>query len=563
MIVRIRECKLRVGHTRQELEQKICRILHIRKIRPAAARASGREPDPPGEIPAYEIVHRSLDARKKPELFYIYTIDVRIRHPQETAKKAKDRHVTAEEEKEYSFPVSSPQLSPAGREKDRPVIVGCGPAGLFCALMLSRAGREPIVLERGEDADARRKSVEHFWETGELNPSSNVQFGEGGAGTFSDGKLNTSIRDPGGRIRFVLQEFVRAGADPSILWEQKPHIGTDVLLKIVKHMREEIISLGGEIRFNTCLTGLAADLSGCGNQPSYLLTLNGGEEFLHAHQIVLAIGHSARDTFEMLQSAGFAMEAKAFAVGLRVEHPQALINLAMLGMEEPGGIGAASYKLTHQCADGRGVYSFCMCPGGYVVNASSEPGMTAVNGMSFSGRNGRNANSAVVVTVSPEDYRFCLKSSGSGGKANDPLSGLAFQRMLERAAWNCADGKIPVQCFGDYCRNRPSTMPGSISPENRGQWAMANLRSILPEQLNRSVMEGMHAFAKRIPGFDAPDVLLSGVESRTSSPVRILRNGAFQSCTCPGIYPCGEGAGYAGGITSAAIDGIRVAEALL
>ena len=541
-VIRITELKLKLNHTQEALAASIERQLHLK----------------PGAF-TYEIMRQSIDARKKPELYYVYTVDVSVQRPESLAKRMHGAKASLVERKDYEFPYSrqnNPEFALYNKEETaQPVVVGSGPAGLFCALMLARAGLCPIVLERGEPVEQRMEIVQTFWESGRLDPNTNVQFGEGGAGTFSDGKLNTLIKDPDGKIRAVLNEFVHAGADPAIRYQQKPHIGTDVLAQIVKVIRTEIIGLGGTFRFGACLTRISRTEESS-KSGRYLLELNGGAEVLAADQVVLAIGHSARDTCRMLYEFGMQMQPKAFAVGLRMEHPQAMINEAMYGDASPDLLGAAPYKVTHKCEDGRGVYSFCMCPGGYVVNASSEEGRLAVNGMSYSDRAGQNANSAIVVTVTPEDYH-----------AGSPLDGIAFQRELEEAAYRCGDGKIPVQRFGDFCHgntdlHRGDSSTEAIVPQMRGAFRYADVRSVLPEPLNEAIIKGIHAFGRRIPGFDREDALLPAVESRTSSPVRILRDGACQSVTHPGIYPCGEGAGYAGGITSAAVDGIRVAEAV-
>ena len=492
------------------------------------------------------IERQSIDARKKPNVFYTYSVTVRLSNEEKVLKRfrGKENLVSKSTEKPYRFPTGGtlPQEHPV-------VVVGMGPAGLFCAYYLIRHGIRVTLLERGKAVEQRRQDVERFWKEGILDPESNVQFGEGGAGTFSDGKLNTLVKDPYGRNKEVLRTFVSFGAKPSILYEAKPHIGTDVLSDVVKAMREEILRLGGVVRFGAKLTDIEI-VNGrvCG------VEVNDGER-IPCSDVVLAIGHSARDTFYQLHRIGIPMEAKSFAVGLRVEHKQSAINLSQYGREDPGELGAAPYKLTAQAKNGRGVYSFCMCPGGYVVNASSEPGRTAVNGMSYSGRDGENANSAIIVSVTPKDF-----------PSDHPLAGIEFQRELEERAYQCGGGRIPVQTYGDFRRqvtgeSGSHTAESSLQPACKGKYQYCDVSRILPAACNEAFVDGMEQFGHLIAGFDHPETLLSGVESRTSSPVRIHRDETLQSAVS-GLYPCGEGAGYAGGITSAAMDGIRVAEQL-
>ncbi|MBQ4473489.1 MAG: NAD(P)-binding protein [Lachnospiraceae bacterium] len=489
------------------------------------------------EIREIRILRRSIDARKKPAVEYVYTVAVSVPHERTVLRSCRSRHVSHYEEAAYVHP------EPAGTPlAHRPVVVGAGPAGLFCAYYLALAGYQPLLIERGDPVEERMRRVEAFWSgTAQLDPQSNVQFGEGGAGTFSDGKLNTMVKDPLHRGRLVMETFVRFGAPEEILWLQKPHIGTDRLRDIIKKMRRAIEEAGGEVRFRTQLTDLIIE----NGRLSGILT---GEETIPCEVCVLALGHSARDTFRMLLDRQIAMEPKPFAVGLRIEHPQEMIGQAQYGSAWRD-LPAADYKLTWQTGT-RGVYSFCMCPGGYVVNASSEPGRTAVNGMSNYARDGENANSAIVVTVSPSDYE------GEG-----PLKGVAFQRSLEEAAFRAGEGLVPVQLFADFCAGTPSAALGEVTPCIRGGYRLANLREILPEDIGDSLEEGIHAFGRKIHGFDRGDAVLSGIESRTSSPVRILRDEHLQSI--PGLYPSGEGAGYAGGITSAAMDGVRIYEAIV
>ena len=429
--------------------------------------------------------------------------------------------------------------------KKRPVVVGSGPAGLFCAWILALAGCRPILLERGACVEERQRDVEEFWKSGILNPMSNVQFGEGGAGTFSDGKLNTLVKDTSGRNRFVLETFVRFGAPPEILYEQKPHIGTDILIRVVKNMRLAICGAGGEVRFHSQVTDIVLD------ETSLVGVQVNQEEELETDTVIFAVGHSARDTFEMLYEKNLPMQAKSFAVGVRAEHPQKMINASQYGAESVPGLPAAPYKVTAKLENGRGVYSFCMCPGGYVVNASSEEGRLAVNGMSYHARAGENANSAIIVTVTPEDY-------GS----EHPLAGMEFQRKLEERAFRAGGGKIPVQRLEDFCKNQISTSFGNVEPQMKGAYAFGDVRGIFPQVLAESIEEGMRQFEHKITGFSDGDTLLSGVESRTSSPVKIPRDENMES-EIKGIFPCGEGAGFAGGITSAAMDGMKVAEAVL
>ena len=550
-MIRINQVKLKTDHTRKQLERKVLQLLPVKDT----------------EILGLEILRQSVDARKKPDIYYIYSLLVQVQNEEAVLKAlakpkwekvAKQHGIEAASPSAYHFP--EPKTHRLSGKGNPVVIVGCGPAGLFCGYYLAKGGYAPILLERGKPVEERREDVERFWREGVLNPSSNVQFGEGGAGTFSDGKLNTLVKDKEGRNRAVLETFVKFGAQPSVLYEAKPHIGTDVLCGIVRRMREEIIRLGGVIRFQSQVTELLTE-----GQRVRGVVIN-ARETLPCKQLVLAIGHSARDTFSMLYDKGVPMEAKSFAVGLRVQHPQEMINLSQYKTADPGKLGAAAYKLTAQAENKRGVYSFCMCPGGYVVNASSEEGRLAVNGMSYSGRDSRAANSAIIVSVTSEDY---------GSK--HPLAGIAFQRRLEERAFLLGGGKIPVQRYDVFQRCVETGMDqeqllakGVISglaaeagcePLCKGDFCYGDVSRILPRECNEAFVDGMKAFGRQIKGFDGPEALLLGVESRTSSPVRIHRDETLQSAI-RGIYPCGEGAGYAGGITSAAMDGLRVAEAI-
>ena len=484
------------------------------------------------DIEEYKIVKKSVDARNKNEIYYVYEVDIK------TNKKLNlSSDIIVTPNLEYVYPQSSGKIK-------KVVIVGSGPAGLFCGYILAKCGYNPIIIERGEQVEDRIKSVEEFWKNNKLNINSNIQFGEGGAGTFSDGKLNTLIKDTNNRMKFVFETFVENGASDEILYLYKPHIGTDVLINVVKNIRKKIISLGGTFRFNTCLTDINIE-----NNKIKSIIVNNKEE-IEVDNLVLAIGHSSRDTFKMLYDKKINMEAKAFAVGLRVIHNQDMINESQFGNKYKDMLGSSPYKLTYKASSGRGVYSFCMCPGGYVVNASSEENRLCINGMSYSKRDSKWANSAIIVTVYPRDF-------GEG-----VLDGIKFQRTLEEKAYKLGNGNIPVELLSDFINNIKSTCFKTVIPEFKGNYTFSNLNDLLPLELNDSIKEAFNDFGRKIKGFDNPDTVLAGIEARTSSPVRIIRNEEFIS-NIDGVYPCGEGAGYAGGITSAAIDGIKVAEAII
>ena len=503
----------------------------------------------PEQITSVEILKKSIDARKKPEIFAIYTLAVDFK-TLDYHGKSREFHITPYHETPYVIPVVS-----NAKEALPPVIVGCGPAGLFLALVLAEAKIPPIVIERGAPVEERTGEIEHFFETGILDPESNVLFGEGGAGCFSDGKLNTLTKDRFGRQRFVLKTFVRFGAQEEILYDTKPHIGTDVLQNVLIRMRKELTARGTRFYFHTKMTDLSLSCDPLGRR-----RINGircldektGEEFMiSSDTVALAIGHSARDTFFSLYRQNVPMHAKEFAVGFRVEHPQEMISRSQYGSAAPD-LPPAPYKLTaHPKGSRKGVYSFCMCPGGYVINSSSEQGLLAVNGMSYSSRDGKNANSAIIVSVGPEEFSM-----------NDPLGGIQFQRELEKKAYQLASGKIPQQLYGDYKEKVLSQNYGDFESMTRGQRAFARLDTLLPPSVNDAFLEGMEIFGEKIHGFCRPDAILSGVESRTSSPVRIERDKRFMS-EIRGLFPTGEGAGYAGGIMSAATDGMKTAEAIL
>ncbi len=497
---------------------------------------------------AVHVYKRSYDARRRGAIVLIYSLDVEVADQAQVLQRLHDDvDVVPTPDTHYRFVASAPRELPL-----RPVVVGTGPCGLFAALILAQMGFRPIVLERGKAVRERTVDTFGLWRKRVLDPESNVQFGEGGAGTFSDGKLYSQIKDPHHHGRKVLTEFVKAGAPEEILYVSKPHIGTYRLVTMVEHMRASIQALGGEVRF-----GCRVDDVSIEHGQVRGLTLASGET-LRADHVVLALGHSARDTFAMLHARGVFMEAKPFSIGFRIEHPQSLIDACRFGPQAGHPLlGAADYKLVHHCGNGRAVYSFCMCPGGTVVAATSEPGRVVTNGMSQYSRNERNANSAIVVGISPEDYAPYHPEGG-------PLAGIALQRHWESRAFELGGGNYdaPAQRVGDFLAQRASTALGSVLPSYTPGVRLGDLGSALPDYAIAAIREALPAFERQIKGFAMDDALLTGVETRTSSPLRITRGNDFQSLNVSGLYPAGEGAGYAGGILSAAVDGIKVAEAV-
>ena len=517
-MIRIRQVKANINASDEELIKNIADKLKIKQ----------------DEIIDFNIKKKSLDARDKQDIHYVYEFDVKVKDENKVLK-IKSKDILKAPNEEYVFNITGTK-----KLEHRPIIIGAGPAGLFCGYMLAKYGYKPLIIERGEKVEDRIKTVEKFWQTGELNKESNVQFGEGGAGTFSDGKLNTLVKDKMFRNKKVLEIFVEAGAPEEILYINKPHIGTDLLRTVVKNLRNKIIEMGGEFKFNSCLTNINIE-----NGKINSIQIN-NNEIIKTDILVLAIGHSARDTFRMLNNK-IEMSAKPFAIGVRVQHKQEMINQSQYGENYPKELPTASYKLTYKASNGRGVYTFCMCPGGFVVNSSSEENRLAINGMSNFKRDEEIANSAVIVTITPEDF------------GDRPLDGLKFQEKLEEITYQKGNGKIPIQLFGDFKENKISKEFKNVEPVMKGEYEFANLQEIFPEYISQSLIEAIIEFDKKIKGFSNEDTILAAIESRTSSPVRIQRDENGQS-NIIGIYPCGEGAGYSGGITSSAMDGIKIAE---
>lgn len=521
-MIRINNIKMSIGN--EDINSAICKSLKIE----------------PENILEIHIRRKSLDARKKNDIHYLYTVDAVIKNEENILKKNKNKNVLKSDYKKYELP------NVKGNIKYRPVVVGFGPAGMFAGLVLAQKGFNPVIIERGKDVDSRTEDVNMFWNEGKFNSESNVQFGEGGAGTFSDGKLTTRIKDA--RCGFIIESFVEAGAPVEISYDAKPHIGTDKLKTVVKNIRKKIIMLGGEVRFESKLTDIIIE------NGSIVATVINDNETIITNNIILAIGHSARDTVNMLYSKKVVLEQKPFAVGVRIEHRQCDVNAAQYG-DAAEKLPAADYMLTYTTKEGRGVYSFCMCPGGYVVAAASEEGRLVVNGMSEHARDGENANSALLVQVYPEDF-----------ETDNPLAGIEFQRKIEEMAF-AAGGKnysAPIQRYEDFLLRRVTLKEGKIKHSYKPNTTFADLNEVLPKFISDSIKEAIPEMGKRLKGFDCKDALLTGVETRSSSPVRITRDNEYgSSINVKGLYPTGEGAGYAGGIISAAVDGVRQAEKLI
>ncbi|MBR3833569.1 MAG: FAD-dependent oxidoreductase [Lachnospiraceae bacterium] len=535
-MIRLNQIKVPIIHNEETIRTKIEKIIKTK------------------DFTIKNIVKKSIDARDKNELMYIYSLDIKANNENIILKRlGNNNNIMSTKELIYELPYecTDPNIT-------SPIIIGAGPAGYFCGLYLAKMGFRPIIFERGMKVEERSEAVEGFWNgTQSINPNCNVSFGEGGAGTFSDGKLNTGIKDKYGRINAVINDFISFGAPEDIGYLNKPHIGTDELKKVLVNMRNEIIKLGGQIHFNSCFIDYKIKKNTPKN--SYVVTIKdlitGNNKEYTTNSLIIAIGHSARDTFKMLFDNKLPMEPKAFAIGVRVEHPRTMIDQGQYGNSEAAKqLPAADYKMTFRSSEGRSVYSFCMCPGGFVVNASSDNNQAVVNGMSNHGRDEVNSNSAIVVNVTPEDF----EAEGFG--CYGVLAGVEFQKKYEALAYNEGKGCIPVQTFKDYKANIASMALGEIKPNIRGKYTLGNLNNCLPVYVNNAIIEGISYYDTRLSGFAREDSVLSGIESRTSSPVRIVRDDTFMSAV-RGIFPCGEGAGYAGGITSAAVDGIKVAEA--
>lgn len=551
-MIRINELRLPLAHQPQDLRAAVLARLGLAE----------------SELTAFHVFRRGYDARKKSAIVLAYTIDCEVAVDETALLKrlAEDKNIRPTPDTEYKFVGHAPaDFYTSGEPRRRPVIVGFGPCGLMAALILAQMGLRPIVLERGKNVRERTKDTWGLWRQSELNPESNVQFGEGGAGTFSDGKLYSQISDPRFLTRKLLKEFVKAGAPEEILFVSKPHIGTFRLVSMIIKMRAEIEALGGEIRFEQKVSDLQIEAGADGQRHVRGLVLESGEQ-IRADQVILALGHSARDTFTMLHERGVYMEAKPFSIGYRIEHPQSIIDAARFGPNAGHEIlGAADYKLVHHARNGRSVYSFCMCPGGTVVAATSEPLRVVTNGMSQYSRAERNANAGIVVGISPEDYRQDGKTDGS---PVNPLDGMAFQRIWESRAYELGGGgyKAPGSLVGDFIKRQVSREFGSVEPSYKPGVTLTQLQKkgfgSLPEYALDAIREALPAFERQIRGFSMADAVLTGVETRTSSPLRVTRGRDYQSLNVCGLYPAGEGAGYAGGIMSAGVDGIEVAEAL-